>query len=1496
MNPFTDSLRISSLTFLSLFCLASISSQVHALQISEILPENVGGLSDEDFTSPDWIEIFNETASSVNLDGWRLTDDPLLTSKWVFPARTIAAGERIIVFASGKDRRPVAEGTNMHTNFTLNQNGEYLALISPGGVIATDFNPFPNLRQNISFGNAPTSTSLPLIAEGAATKHFVPTDGSLGTTWTSQTFDDGAWASGAQGIGFDNDQLVSFDFKTVNNATSLPAPSGWISVSFSGLSDSASTGPSSISTTTPEGYTVQLNSVGCSLVSRNRNVATIENMLNDSGSLHNAAEDYVAGFTSNFTSGTPRGVNVTLSGDFTPNTTYPVRIWAYDGAASGTAARSATWTDSISGNSTTLTFNPGTTLNSDSAFNARSGIFNATTNAAGELIIQGRAAATGSTSSNNVFINAIQVGQPSYSSVISTNVASELQNNSSSLYTRHSFNVANTNEIDSLALKIRYDDGFVAYLNGQPLTSRNAPASPAWDSTATADQPKAAGLAFETITIPISPGTLLIGNNVLAIQTLKQSSSDTDALISVTLDATGTLPGSPSYYATPTPLTANSAPFSGLVRDVSFSSNRQFFTASVTTSLACSTLGAEIRYTTDGSKPTATSGTVYTTPLTFSSQTILRAAAFFPGWIPSNVDTQSYLRFADIAGQSATPAPLSSWPATWGIDSEVNARDGAGNGTVPANYAMDQRVITGAASNTGYTIDDALNDIPTISLAMNPTDFLGSSGIYQNPLFKGIESDCSVELMDPKGLEAGFHERCRVEVHGNSSRRPGRMQKHSLRLSFKGGDGDSSLKYRFFPGSRQDELNKIVLRATFTDGWGGVTWDSGRYRPDDSMMTRDVYMRKSWRDLGGIAPNSRYVHLVINGVYWGVYDAAEHIEENFVAEQLGGIPENWEVISDFDAINAGTSTVGWSEVFTLANTGLSGAAQYNQLKELIDIKNFADYYILHQYAETEDWPHHNCAVYKNINLPGFDTKYRWILWDQENAFKDATSSANAWHNVDRISFGATNTSTDRTPGRLWQQLRTNPEWRLLIADRLNALLNNNGQLSLANSQARWDAVCSTLDKAIVAESARWGDTAAETLYATKISRPGVPIKDPYLRDPDWTNQRSYVRDTWMPYLHNRTNTNATINRFANPANGFWPTTEPAIFVEPDRIVTSGFQLHTTAPLGTIYYTTNGTDPREEITGNAIGTEYSGQITLTQTGPVKLRVLNGGVWSALAEASFIVGTPASASSLVITEILMEPTTGSAGEFLEVMNISNTTIDLTNVKFTAGITYTFPTGTLLSPGQRTLINGTLSGTSGAPNQYTGRLDNAGERLTLLDASNAEIKNFIYGTSSPWPGGTGAGRSIVLINPSANPPHGDPLSWRPSVAVGGTPGTSDSLPFTGNPLDDLDNDSRPNVIEYVLGSSDSIGNLPHTPITSQVMAPATVGGPLVPHFAITVTRAVGTDAADMIFESSTDLTNWTPAVLVNRRANGEEVWRVATPNTERQFMRWGAAGPRP
>ncbi len=117
--------------------------------ISEFLADNDGGLKDEDGDDNDWIEIHNPDSFAANMAGWRLTDDPLDPSKWVFPAVSIPPDGRLIVWASNKNRNV----GQLHTNFQLDQDGDYLALISPSGVASSEWNPFPFQSKNWSFGS-----------------------------------------------------------------------------------------------------------------------------------------------------------------------------------------------------------------------------------------------------------------------------------------------------------------------------------------------------------------------------------------------------------------------------------------------------------------------------------------------------------------------------------------------------------------------------------------------------------------------------------------------------------------------------------------------------------------------------------------------------------------------------------------------------------------------------------------------------------------------------------------------------------------------------------------------------------------------------------------------------------------------------------------------------------------------------------------------------------------------------------------------------------------------------------------------------------------------------------------------------------------------------------------------------------------------------------------------------------------------------------------------
>ena len=100
-----------------------------ALVINEYMADNVGGIEDEDRDSSDWIELYNGTAAAVNLDGYYLRDS---SATWRFPAVTLNAGQYLLVWASGKNRR--IAGQPLHTNFQIDPDGEDLKLVAPDGV------------------------------------------------------------------------------------------------------------------------------------------------------------------------------------------------------------------------------------------------------------------------------------------------------------------------------------------------------------------------------------------------------------------------------------------------------------------------------------------------------------------------------------------------------------------------------------------------------------------------------------------------------------------------------------------------------------------------------------------------------------------------------------------------------------------------------------------------------------------------------------------------------------------------------------------------------------------------------------------------------------------------------------------------------------------------------------------------------------------------------------------------------------------------------------------------------------------------------------------------------------------------------------------------------------------------------------------------------------------------------------------------------------------
>ena len=104
-------------------------------------------------------------------------------------------------------------------------------------------------------------------------------------------------------------------------------------------------------------------------------------------------------------------------------------------------------------------------------------------------------------------------------------------NETDSAYLRYAFHIDDPAVIASLILGMKYDDGYIAYLNGTEVARKNAPAGAGWDATATDSHSDTQAVEFENVDISGDKNLLVAGKNVLAIHGLNQSPTNSDMIL-----------------------------------------------------------------------------------------------------------------------------------------------------------------------------------------------------------------------------------------------------------------------------------------------------------------------------------------------------------------------------------------------------------------------------------------------------------------------------------------------------------------------------------------------------------------------------------------------------------------------------------------------------------------------------------------------------------------------------------------------------------------------------------------------------------------------------------------------------------------------------------------------------------------------------------------------------------------------------------------------------
>ena len=449
--------------------------------------------------------------------------------------------------------------------------------------------------------------------------------------------------------------------------------------------------------------------------------------------------------------------------------------------------------------------------------------------------------------------------------------------------------------------------------------------------------------------------------------------------------------------------------------------------------------GAAIYYTTNGATPGPAAGIRYCRPIPVAGTAIVRAAAFEGETALTEAAARTYLFVADILWQTGRGLP-DSWGAARG-------------NPVPAYYGMSASLADSPASRAA--IMEGLRSLPSLSIITDPGNlFSPETGLYTHPTERGAawERPVSVELLCPDG-GVGFRIKCGLRIHGGSSRRPDESPKHSFRLVFRKRYGPAKLRFPFFGPEGPGELDSLVLRAGNNDSWLHADGQARRR----ACYLRDEWMRASLRAMGYPCARGCFVHLYLNGLYWGLYNLCQRPSAAVLPSlERGALPE-------FDArkaakLEAGDS-VAWERMMDLANDGLAEPARYEALCQCLDLPEFIDYLILNFYAGNSDWDRWANWYAARPRAPG--GKFSFSVWDAECALGE----------LDTCTLDE---DDDQSPLRLFQKLSENAQFRLLFASRVQRLLFDDGPLAVGPASRRFSQLAKGLEKAAAAEAARWG--------------------------------------------------------------------------------------------------------------------------------------------------------------------------------------------------------------------------------------------------------------------------------------------------------------------------------------------------------------------------------------------------------------------------------------
>jgi len=589
-----------------------------------------------------------------------------------------------------------------------------------------------------------------------------------------------------------------------------------------------------------------------------------------------------------------------------------------------------------------------------------------------------------------------------------------------SVFIRKEITITNKDDIKQAYLHIDFDDGFVAYLNGIEIARSNIGVkgiTPAYNEAANNYNHEAAmyqGGFPNAYLIDSVNNYLLEGENILAIQVhnYNLSSSDMTAIPFFSIGE-ATNPGYTAYISPD----INFVP-EGLHTNFKISSGGEHIVLSNSAgqqldSVYTAQIPADVSL---GRKPDGNASWVlFKDPTPGSSNTTESYSVIPVSTVQFSIQGGLYQNSLSLQLSTSNPSD-SIYFTLDGSEPYINDSLYSSAISISKTTSIRARVIRsgylpGEICTNVYIINEPHN-LPVVSINTDPYNLwdedygiyvMGKNASSDYPyhganFWQDWERPANIAMYEPDGTLA-FQLDAGIKIFGNWSR--GQAQK-SLSIHARKSYGYSAINYKIFDEKDIDKFKTIVLRNSGNDF--------------NKTMFRDAYANRIVSSLNLDHQAYRPAVLYINGVYWGIQNLREKVNEEFIHFNHG-IDEDLIDILEFNGSVVKGNPEHYLALLEYLNShNLVMDENYKYVSDRIDVDNYIKYQVANIFMDNQDWPGNNIKYWRERSSRG---KWRWILFDLDAAFS-------AWFE-DHSSFNTLEYALDPN-GSGWP----NPPWSTFL--------------------------------------------------------------------------------------------------------------------------------------------------------------------------------------------------------------------------------------------------------------------------------------------------------------------------------------------------------------------------------------------------------------------------------------------------------------------------------